>query len=75
MDWLDRYGSRLLGVHLHDAEGFRDHMPPGRGKLDLKAILKRVREAGVWILEIGPDFSKSEVRESIEHIRALAKEE
>lgn len=36
--WLDRFADRLLGVHLHDMIGTRDHMPPGQGELDLASV-------------------------------------
>lgn len=43
-DYLEAYGTRLLGVHIHDILDCQDHLAPLRGKLDftlLKAYLKR----------------------------------
>jgi sugar phosphate isomerase/epimerase len=31
-EWLKRYGSRIIGVHLHDALGVEDHRMPGLAK-------------------------------------------
>jgi len=31
--WLERYGSRMLGCHLHDVERLKDHRAAGRGDL------------------------------------------
>jgi len=38
-DFLERYGGRLIGVHLHDILGCQDHLAPLEGKIDF-AILK-----------------------------------
>lgn len=31
--WLERYGSRMLGCHLHDVARLKDHHAPGRGDM------------------------------------------
>jgi len=36
--WLDRYASRIVGVHLHDVIGVNDHYAPGLGEVDFKGI-------------------------------------
>lgn len=35
--WIRERGSRLYHIHLHDAEGKRNHLPLGQGELDLDA--------------------------------------
>jgi HAD superfamily hydrolase (TIGR01549 family) len=37
-EWLDRFASRLLGVHLHDVIQTTDHYAPGLGDADFEAV-------------------------------------
>ena len=36
--WLERFGSRTAGVHLHDVLGPVDHLPPGGGEVDWAGV-------------------------------------
>jgi sugar phosphate isomerase/epimerase len=36
--WLQRYASRMIGVHLHDVIGLKDHQAPGSGEVDWKLV-------------------------------------
>lgn len=43
-DMLDKFGRRMVGIHLHDIDGINDHRAPLKGKFDftlLKAYVKR----------------------------------
>lgn len=33
-EWLRRFAGRMVGVHLHDIVGLRDHLAPGLGQVD-----------------------------------------
>ncbi len=37
--WLQRYASRMIGVHLHDVIGLKDHQAPGSGEVDWKLVV------------------------------------
>ena len=65
-EWIDRFGSRLVGAHIHDLKGVKDHLPPGKGDLDFSKILQQVSGTEPWILEIEPEFTVEEVREGIQ---------
>jgi len=32
--WLERFGGRMIGIHLHDFDGQKDHIAPGLGAID-----------------------------------------
>jgi len=52
-DWLTAYSERIVGVHCHDVVGLRDHLVPGLGELDFRAIADMLPEQAVitasWI--------------------------
>jgi sugar phosphate isomerase/epimerase len=58
-DWLDAYGSRIVGVHWHDVLGLRDHLLPGLGELDFAALARALPADAVLTCELdwyyGPD--------------------
>jgi sugar phosphate isomerase/epimerase len=37
--WLEAFAARIVGVHLHDTAGLRDHLLPGLGELNFDGIL------------------------------------
>ncbi len=36
--WLDRFGTRIIGIHIHDIRGIQDHLAPGLGDVDFQKI-------------------------------------
>ena len=72
MSWLDRFGDRLLGVHLHDMVGIRDHMPPGEGELDLPGIVERIRSRDcIRVLEMASHYVAEAVQGGRVHLESL----
>lgn len=49
--YLERHGTRLLGFHIHNVQGTRDHQAPLDGELDLASIAPHVREETLLVLE------------------------
>ena len=37
-EWLQRFGSRIIGTHLHDVIGTTDHYAPGLGEVDFTVV-------------------------------------
>jgi len=38
--WLDEFGERCIGVHVHDVDGLADHRAPGLGDVDWSYIAR-----------------------------------
>jgi HAD superfamily hydrolase (TIGR01549 family) len=43
-EWLKRFGPRIVGAHLHDVIGVRDHYAPGLGEVDFSMVAKYLPE-------------------------------
>lgn len=52
MEWLKRFGPRILGVHLHDVRGLEDHFAPGLGNIDFEKISKYIPVNAILTIEI-----------------------
>ena len=54
LEWLTRFGSRMVGVHIHDVDGLEDHQAPGMGKVDFQTIASYLPENCVKPLRSAP---------------------
>ncbi len=64
--YLQRFGSRLLGAHLHDARPERDHLAPGLGNLDLAGIAARLPARALRTLELSDAATADQIRAGVE---------
>ena len=69
--WLEAYGSRLAGTHLHDIRGGQDHLAPGTGEDDFTAILRHLPKDAIKILEIRPSVPRDELLAARDMLRGL----
>ena len=68
--WLERLGDRLVGMHLHDCRGLRDHLIPGRGTVDFAAVVSYLRADTVRSCEFDYDCEVADIREGLDYLRA-----
>jgi HAD superfamily hydrolase (TIGR01549 family) len=66
MEWLEKFGSRISGVHLHDVRGLEDHFSPGLGDVDFKLISKYIPNDAVRTLEIKGINNMIDIRNGLE---------
>ena len=71
VDLLKRYGSKLLGCHLHDARGLDDHLPPGRGQIDFPALGAFLSPTTLQVIELRPGTTPEEAREGVQHLATV----
>ncbi len=66
---LQNYADRLIGVHLHDALGLDDHIPPGTGEIDFKSLNPYLDTGTLRVMEIKPGLPASDVAEGMRFVR------
>lgn len=57
-DWLKRFGTRIIGVHLHDVKGMTDHLMPGSGEVDYDMIAPYIPATAHLTMEVNPKLSQ-----------------
>ena len=68
---LQNYAEQLFGVHLHDAVGLDDHIPPGSGEIDFKALKPFLKSDTIKVIELKPGIPVSEVIKGIRFVREI----
>ena len=68
-DFLKKYSDKLIGIHLHDCIGYKDHIAPGTGEIDFDMIKKYLSDDVIKILELHNNVSLEELHESISFLK------
>lgn len=63
--WLDGFGSRIIGVHIHDAHGVHDHLAPGMGEVDFKKIALYLPPDAFRTLEVKSSNTPEQIRKGM----------
>jgi len=66
---LQSYSGQLIGIHLHDAVGLDDHIPPGSGEIDFKALKPFLKTDTIKVIELKPGIPESKASEGVRFIR------
>lgn len=73
--WLQQLGNRLVGFHLHDCLGLRDHLIPGRGRVDFAMVVSYLRTNTVPACEFDFHEEVADIREGLEYLRVAGFEQ
>jgi len=66
---LEKYGDRLVGVHLHDARGLEDHLAPGIGEIDFSVLDAIPNKEIIYVVELRYGTTEDDVKRGIKYIR------
>ncbi|MGD9236553.1 MAG: sugar phosphate isomerase/epimerase family protein [Desulfobacterales bacterium] len=66
---LRKYADRLIGIHLHDAVGLDDHLPPGAGEIDFRFVKSCLKSESIKVIELKPGISHPEMMKGIRYVR------
>jgi sugar phosphate isomerase/epimerase len=66
--WLKTYASRIVGVHLHDVKGLKDHNAPGLGEVDFERLAAYLPQEAFRTCEVQPSNTVEQVRDSLEFL-------
>lgn len=69
---LNAWHHQLAGVHVHDAEGKTDHLPPGFGRIQLESVVRLACRVGCpLIVELKAGTKTEDLRAGVDHVRKL----
>jgi len=66
---LEAYSDKIAGIHLHDAKGLEDHLPPGSGHIQFKEIRPYMKPSTIRIIEVSSGAERGEILEGANMIR------
>jgi len=67
-EWLKRYSSRIIGVHLHDVIGVTDHYAPGLGEVDFDRVAAYLPEDAFRTCELQTTNTAEQVKNSLKFL-------
>jgi sugar phosphate isomerase/epimerase len=66
--WLSRYASRMVGVHLHDVRGLNDHFSPGMGEVDFDMVASYLPSQALRTFELSPINTPEQVQAGLKYL-------
>jgi len=67
-EWLRRFATRIIGVHLHDIIGIDDHQAAGRGQVDWEMVARYLPAAALRTCEFQNFNSAEQVAAGVRHL-------
>lgn len=66
--WLEKYGDKLVGVHLQDATDSEAEMPPGLGEVDFRMVSEYIPGEAEKVVEANSRHGRSEILASVQFL-------
>jgi sugar phosphate isomerase/epimerase len=74
-EYLDRFASRLIGVHLHDVKGIiDDHKAPLMGEFDFAMLKPYLRKGILKVLEPHAPATSEDIKRALAYLKQLYNE-
>jgi sugar phosphate isomerase/epimerase len=70
-EWFSRFGSRIIGAHLHDVRGIDDHYAPGIGDLDWDFVANNMPADAIKVCELANWNTPEHVSEAVSFLRTI----
>lgn len=70
-EYLRRYADRMLGMHIHDTRGGRDHQAPGQADTDFAMLARYLRPETIKTLELSASVLAEHIPPALELLREV----
>jgi sugar phosphate isomerase/epimerase len=70
-EYLRRYAAQIVGMHIHDTEGARDHQAPGQGSTDFAMLGRYLRPDTVRTLELSRSVTAAQITHALDVLEPL----
>ncbi len=70
IDWLQAYGGRIVGMHLHDAVGIENHRAPGQGNVDWRELAAFVPTNVIGVIEVDRHTLANDIHAGIQYLQS-----
>lgn len=75
LDFLRNYNKRMIGIHLHDIIGIKDHKAPLEGSFDFNILKPFIHRDLLFVLEPHQPATQDEIKKAVMYLENLFKDE
>jgi sugar phosphate isomerase/epimerase len=70
-EWLKAFAPRMVGVHLHDIVGLKDHQVAGKGEINWPMVASHLPAEAIRTCEFDWPHSEEEIVDGVEYLRQV----